>query len=247
MIEWPLILLGGLLGSAHCIGMCGGFAMAIGAGASSWSQNLARQLVYSLGRATTYAAGGAIAGFGGMRLAEAGSGWVNVPAVLALLAGALLIAQGAIAAGLWRPSSRRFQHVACLAGSMFRSFLTAPGWRDVFIAGMFTGFLPCGLVYAYLALATSAGDLFHGAAIMACFGLGTWPMMILTGTGVSLMNPQVRRKLMVVAAWCVIATGVITLARGYGYLALPSHPAARECPFCRSAPSGVSHVELRVK
>ncbi|MDZ4780346.1 MAG: sulfite exporter TauE/SafE family protein [Planctomycetia bacterium] len=233
MIEWPLILLGGLLGSAHCIGMCGGFAMAIGAGANSWSQNLGRQLIYSLGRVTTYAAGGAIAGFGGMRLARAWEGWINVPAVLALVAGVLLITQGVLATGLWRPSNRHFQHLACLSGSMFRSFLSAPGWSGIFVAGLFTGFLPCGLVYAYIALATSAGDFLKGAAVMACFGLGTWPMMILTGAGASLVSVQTRRKLMFVAAWCVVATGAITIARGYGYLELPSRPAAQTCPFCR--------------
>ncbi len=34
MIELPLVFLGGLLGSAHCIGMCGGFAVSIGIGSS---------------------------------------------------------------------------------------------------------------------------------------------------------------------------------------------------------------------
>src|SRR5690606_2384539 len=52
MIEWSLIFLGGLLGSAHCIGMCGGFAIAIGAGATRWSSNALRQVIYSLGRIT---------------------------------------------------------------------------------------------------------------------------------------------------------------------------------------------------
>ncbi len=232
MIEWPLIFLGGLLGSAHCIGMCGGFAVAIGAGARHGRQNVARQLVYSLGRVTTYTTGGAAAGFGGMRLARAWEGWVNVPAVLAVLAGVLLIIQGTLATGIWRPRNARLQHAVCLAGSMFKSMLTAPGWRGVFLAGLFTGFLPCGLVYAYLALATSAGDLWRGAAVMTLFGLGTWPLMIVSGVGVSLMSPKARRKLMFVAAWCVMVTGAITLARGCGFLDLPFRPATKSCPFC---------------
>lgn len=236
MIEWPLIFLGGLLGSAHCIGMCGGFAMAIGAGAPSAAQNVSRQLLYSMGRVSTYATGGAFAGFGGMRLARALDGWGNVPAILAIVAGVLLIAQGIHATGLWRPRSVRLQHAVCLAGSMFKTLLTAPGWSGVFLAGVFTGFLPCGLVYAYLALATSAGDLTRGAAVMALFGLGTWPMMIVTGAGASLLGPKARRKLLFVAAWCVIATGVITVARGYGYLGVHAE-SAQGCPFCESAHS----------
>ena len=54
MIELPLVLMSGLLGSAHCLGMCGGFALAIGGGATNVRSNLARQLVYTAGRVFTY-------------------------------------------------------------------------------------------------------------------------------------------------------------------------------------------------
>ena len=46
MIELPLVFLGGLLGSAHCVGMCGGFALSIGLGARGFAANLGRQLIY---------------------------------------------------------------------------------------------------------------------------------------------------------------------------------------------------------
>ncbi len=233
MIEWPLIFLGGLLGSAHCIGMCGGFALAIGAGASRWTNNLSRQLLYSCGRVTTYSAGGAFAGYGGMRLAHACEEWVNLPAVLALVAGTLLIVQGFLSTGIWRPRAPRLQHAVCLVGSLFKSLLSAPGWTGVFLAGLFTGFLPCGLVYAYLALASSAGSVWRGAGTMALFGLGTWPMMILAGAGASLLGPIGRRRVLTVAAWCVVLTGAITLARGYGYLQTPLSETPGACPFCK--------------
>ncbi len=55
MIELPLVLLGGLLGSSHCIGMCGGFAISIGLGNRRLSSHVLRQLVYSSGRVFTYA------------------------------------------------------------------------------------------------------------------------------------------------------------------------------------------------
>jgi sulfite exporter TauE/SafE len=47
MTELPLVLLGGLLGSAHCFGMCGGFAVGVGLGASGFAANLWRQLIYT--------------------------------------------------------------------------------------------------------------------------------------------------------------------------------------------------------
>ena len=53
MIELPLVFLGGLLGSAHCVGMCGGFALTIGLGARDVAANVCRQLVYTAGRIFT--------------------------------------------------------------------------------------------------------------------------------------------------------------------------------------------------
>lgn len=68
---------------------------------------------------------------------------------------------------------------------------------------------------------------------MALFGAGTWPMMILAGTGVSLIGPRARRRVLQVAAWCVMLTGAITLARGLGYLDLPfGENTVKACPFC---------------
>ena len=62
---------------------------------------------------------------------------------------------------------------------------------------------------------------------------------ILTGAGASLASPLFRRKLMHVAAWCVILTGGITIARGCGFLSLPGQTTPASCPFCH--PAGESH------
>ena len=56
MIEWPLVVVAGLLGSSHCLGMCGPLALAVGAGTRDVRANLVRQLTYSAGRIATYAA-----------------------------------------------------------------------------------------------------------------------------------------------------------------------------------------------
>ena len=98
-VELPLVLLGGLLGSSHCIGMCGGFAVAIGYGADRVLSNVARQVTWSSGRVFTYTFGGAVAGFAG---AQAGNrfSFTSMQGVLALLAGVLLIVQGLLSAGV---------------------------------------------------------------------------------------------------------------------------------------------------
>jgi hypothetical protein len=53
----------------------------------------------------------------------------------------------------------------------------------VFLGGVVNGLLPCGLVYAYLALAAGAGGSLRGALAMALFGLGTMPLLALVGCG----------------------------------------------------------------
>ncbi len=90
MIELPLVLVGGLLGSAHCVGMCGGFVLTLGSVAPSWRANLARQLSFGAGRLFTYIALGAAAGYGGFRFASTAA-IPHTQAWLALVAGGLLL------------------------------------------------------------------------------------------------------------------------------------------------------------
>jgi sulfite exporter TauE/SafE len=232
MIELPLIFLGGLLGSSHCIGMCGGFAIAIGANTTSPLANLYRQLVFSVGRIFTYVAAGAIGGFAGWRLAKGVPPTVNVQAILALVAGALLVWQGVDSIGIFRRRKITAGQMPCLAASFFAPLLKGNGLGSSFLAGMFTGMLPCGLVYANLALAASTGDLFHGAATMACFGLGTVPLLVAFGAGTSLLSLATRQSVYRLAAWCVVIVGLISIARGVGFLTLPGSTATPHCPFC---------------
>jgi sulfite exporter TauE/SafE len=240
MIELPLVFVSGLLGSAHCLGMCGPFALAIGAGARGWKRNLSRQSSYTLGRMFTYSFLGAVAGYGGASVAGAAPGWVSVPAVLAVVAGIVLVYQGLRTAGVlppwkWRVVRSRAAPAPtrgpCLTASFFASFLRSPQARDVFLAGMLTGFLPCGLVYAFLTLAASSASLGLGAATMAAFGLGTAPVMFVAGWGGNLLGLSSRQRLMHIAAWCVVIAGLISVARGIGYLPHPTG-AAPVCPFC---------------
>jgi hypothetical protein len=56
--------------------------------------------------------------------------------------------------------------------------------------------------------------------------------MVLTGTTISLLSAMRRQQLMRLAAWCVVLTGVVTLARGAGFLSLPGTESALQCPFC---------------
>lgn len=241
MIEWPLVFLGGFLGSAHCLGMCGALAVSIGLGAPGPLGNLQRQIVYTLGRVFTYSFLGAVAGFAGMRLVHLSVEFVNLQALLAVVAGGLLILQGLWSAGLL-PRVLFFsgRAAACPGNSAFSTFLSSPNLQDVFLAGLLTGFLPCGLVYAFLTLAASTGSLWIAASTMALFGAGTAPAMILTGIGATVFNLTSRRHLFRLAAVCVILTGLLTLARGI--VAAQSARASNQssptaCPLCAQNPT----------
>ena len=234
MIEWPIIFLGGLLGSSHCVGMCGAFALTIGVQSVSPRANLLRQSSYTLGRIFTSSFGGAAAGLVGLKLQRLSAAAFNAQAILALAAGALLVFQGLSAAGLLPRFRRNASAVNCPATGLFSSFLTAPGLANSFFAGLLTGFLPCGLVYAYLVLAAGTGSLPHGAAIMALFGAGTAPLMILTGVGTALLSVTWRSRLLRLAALCVVVTGLITFGRGISWARSSSTAAAPTCPFCES-------------
>lgn len=246
MIELPLVLIAGILGSSHCLGMCGPFALTIGASSQTWGRNLRRQLVYTTGRVFTYAVFGAVAGFCGWRLVDAVPGLVNVPAVLAIIAGVLLVWQGLKSAGVLRSGKSGAANAPCLASTFFASFLRSDRRGGMFLAGMFTGMLPCGLVYAFVAMAASSANLWVGLATMVAFGLGTAPLMILTGVGGSLLNLAARRHLFRVAAWCVVLTGAISIGRGAGFIHIPGLYDKPGCPLCidkASASGSLDHQD----
>lgn len=247
MPDWPLICLGGILGSAHCMGMCGGFALSVGIGSRSPADNVVRQMLYSAGRLCTYGFGGATLGYVGLSLMRAAGPWTIAQGALSLSAGLFLAYLGLASLGLiprfvrWRRSAQR----GCQAASLFASYLRSPGWTPPFLAGVLTGFLPCGLVYAFLALAASGGSVWRGTAVMLLFGLGTVPAMVLTGAGASLLGIAFRRRLLRVAAVCVLATGLLSIARGAAAVQAARRGAAgAKCPFCQSQSAGEATERL---
>jgi sulfite exporter TauE/SafE len=234
MIDLPLVLLGGLLGSAHCLGMCGPLALTLGAGSASAAVNLRRQLVYSAGRIFTYSFCGAAGGFAGGWLGRQSRALTLSQAWIAIVAGAALVLIGLVAAGvLPRRASRWLGSVPCSAARGLKTFLTAPGWANVLLAGVFTGFIPCGLVYAFLLKAVSTASLWQGAATMAAFGLGTVPLMAAAGCGASLFDRLPRERLYRLAAWSVVLAGAMTLGRGvWQCRAVADGGSTPACPLC---------------
>ena len=202
------VLITGLLGSAHCLGMCGGFALALGAlpGTRSFAVRFA---AYGVGKTATYAALGALAGSVGYAL------WLAAPAqrLVTAVFGLAVVASGVL---LWRGTSANGR-----LGRWMASRLTGPIGRLVgrrtFAAslglGLVNGLLPCGLVWAMLAVAAAAGDPARGAVVMAVFGVATLPALLLAGTAGRWLVPRWRQRVQRVGALVVILIGLLTVLR----------------------------------
>lgn len=223
---------GALLGSAHCIGMCGGFAAAIGATRRSIRAAVMRQLIYTGGRVFTYAFLGAVAGFAGLWLGQFESSLLGAQRVFSMIAGAVMLFVGISALGVIPKSRGGTSFVGRLFAPIFTHILNSNGNSAYFAAGIATGFLPCGLVYAFLALAVASADVTYGMLTMICFGLGTAPAMVLVGCGSSILSRTARAKVFRVAGALMIVMGGVTI-----YRAIPHENACCQPQHASAVPS----------
>lgn len=170
----------GLIGSIHCIGMCGGFAVACGGSARG-------SVFWHAGRLTTYMILGALAGsFGG---AIPGPAWAA-----GVVSTALIVYFAAVLAGLLPEPQIRIPGVQRAATRL----VSRPDAGARYLFGIVNGLLPCGLVYATLAVPVALGDPTAGAAAMLLFGLGTVPALATVTFGlrkIAFRDVRVRRLL----------------------------------------------------
>ncbi|MCG6957522.1 MAG: sulfite exporter TauE/SafE family protein [Gemmatimonadetes bacterium] len=185
--------LAGLVGSPHCIGMCGTFALACGGRAS-------HTLAWHAGKTFTYALLGALAGAAGQSIP--GPTWVATA-----VSTVLVVWFAAGLAGIVPEPAVRIPGLARLATRA----ATRGDLASRFLFGAANGLLPCGLVYATLGIAVASGDAVTGAAAMAAFGLATVPALATFGLGVRRLaanqRPWTRRALallvLVAGLWVV--------------------------------------------
>ena len=206
---------GGILGSAHCIGMCGGFAVLVGANKRPLCSAATRQVTYSLGRVFTYTFLGTVGGFAGSYLSRYDGALVTAQQVFSMAAGAIMILVGVSTLGLINFQRLLPQSVTRKAAAVYRQFLNTPGRQTVFLAGAANGFLPCGLVYAFLAMAVASGSAVQGLLIMLVFGAGTIPVMTLVGCGGAFITHRTRTQVLRVFAVLVILSGGLCIFRGW--------------------------------
>jgi len=197
--------LAGLVGSPHCIGMCGSFALACGG-------RVSHTAAWHAGKILTYALLGFVAGLAGELIP--GPTWVATA-----VSTALVVWFAAGLAGLVPEPTLRIPGLTRLATRA----ATRGDLGSRFLFGMATGLLPCGLVYATLGIAVASGDAVTGALAMAAFGLGTAPALAVFGLGVRRVageRPWTRRALavlvLVAGLWVVFQRQGMTPGMGHG-------------------------------
>ena len=222
MIYYLVVFAAGFAGSFHCIGMCGGFACALGRDPRGRGATAVRHLLYNSGRLTTYCFLGALAGALGQVICTRqgttflllGGSLDTAERILAIVAGLLMIAMALQFFGL-----QAFHRLTVGFGTStfalsLRSLLTTRNRAAPLAFGVFNGFLPCPLVYAFAAEAASTFQALPGALTMASFGLGTFPAMLMMGGVGRVLAPAWRQRGVWLAGTCILLLGIITLGRG---------------------------------
>lgn len=187
-MDYTIAIALGLLGSLHCVAMCGPLQLALPMPSGGAGRIILGRLVYQLGRITTYGLLGVVGGLVGKSIFLAGfQRWLSIALGVAVLAGFLISKRVAVSAPVIRLVTKL--KLAMSAQLKQRSF------RSLGLLGLLNGLLPCGLVYVALAGAVSQGSLLAGSGYMLVFGLGTLPMMLAVSLSGKLLPPALRLKL----------------------------------------------------
>lgn len=237
MLYWSLFGCGILL-SMHCVGMCGGFvallsastgkgggaadggtALGLAAGMRPAAPLLRVHLLYHLGRIGSYAVLGALAGgLGSLTAVFVRTG--RPQAWLMLGAGALMAVAGLAILGLtrWNPMRAVPLGQGGALGHVFRAGLRRIlSWPRAVIAapyGALMGLLPCGLIYTMLIRAAASASALGGAAVMASFGAGTIPALLLVAYGTRIFTVRLRQRLFAFSGVFLLALGIAAMFHG---------------------------------
>ncbi len=228
----------GLLGSTHCLGMCGPIVLALPISSNRRFYSFFSLLLYSLGRMFTYALLGALFGLAGkgLRLAGAQQG-------LSIALGILMLASVVFPYFFKNIPfyEKLFSPVNQFVQTGFRKYFAAGKLHSFLILGLLNGLLPCGLVYVALASAMDGSSPFWGALFMFVFGLGTSPLLSALGWIKNLATFSFKKIINKVLPFIIVLMGVLFIIRGMGLgikflsppeQALEIHQVQQNAPSC---------------
>lgn len=211
MLLSALIL--GLMGSLHCVGMCGPIAFMLPVDRTNNYKKFGQIFIYHFGRLLAYGIIGLIFGLLGKGLSIFG-----LQQKLSIAIGALMILVVLIPYktfnkyNLSKPIYKIISKVKNQLGKELKK--KSP---DTFLTiGFLNGFLPCGLVYMALFASIAMGDALQGSLYMVLFGVGTLPLMTAAIYFSNLLKGGVRQKVQRAIPVFVVIIGVLFILRGLG-------------------------------
>lgn len=213
----------GLLGSFHCVGMCGPLALSLPLKNDGVWSKFSGALLYNAGRVVTYAAFGLV--FGSIGKSLAFFGYQQLLSILLGIAIIFFVVRPKRFAAFNNNNFvlKMLEKIRLSLGNLFLQENNS----SLFSIGLLNGLLPCGLVYMAAAGALAIGDLKSSVAFMVFFGLGTLPMMwsiAFFGNYISIGNRQTIRK---AYPYIMMMMACLLILRGMG-LGIPYVSPAME-------------------
>lgn len=204
-------LIMGLLGSFHCLGMCGPIVMAVPHRTDNKLSITLDSILYNFGRTITYTFLGFLVGLIGSSISLAGyQETISIFSGIALLIIVLIpkkINNRISEVKIIKLISNKFKIV-------FGNILKANSIHSLFILGLLNGLLPCGLVYIALTASIASGTVIGSMTFMFFFGLGTIPMMASVFILKSWVSVGIRRKINRLIPVGVTIVALLLILRG---------------------------------
>jgi sulfite exporter TauE/SafE len=227
------VLSASLLGSLHCVAMCGPF-VAISVGPSVEGRALERpwklQAAYHLGRFATYLTFGFAAGIIGASI-DLGGSLIHIQRGATVLAAATLVLFGVVTLlrtlGLRNGARVSPGWMTRLAQRGHRAAWALTPLKRAMVIGLLTTLLPCGWLYAFVVTAAGTGHALMGVLVMAVFWVGTLPVMVGFGAGFRRIAGPLGAKAPVLTALLLVGVGVFTLAHRASLVGLSLPVAAQ--------------------
>lgn len=205
-------LLFGILGSFHCIGMCGPIAFMLPIERKNSLKGFFQILSYHLGRLFTYSFMGLLFGFLGKSFQLLGfQQYLSVFMGILMI---ILILFPRITKKL--TISKYVSTIILKVKNALGKELANKSKTTFFTLGFLNGFLPCGLVYMAIIGALTTTNALTGSLYMLLFGAGTIPLMTAVIYLGNFSKGAFRKKVVRLIPIVVVCIGVLFILRGLG-------------------------------
>ncbi len=203
----------GLMGSLHCVGMCGPIAFMLPVDRTNHLKKFSQIFIYHIGRLLAYGIMGLVFGLLGKGLQIFG-----MQQQLSIFIGITMIVVVLIpykAFNKYNLSKPIYKLISKVKGRLGRELKKKT--PDTFLTiGFLNGFLPCGLVYMALFAAIAMGNVAQGGLYMILFGLGTIPLMTSAVYLSSFLKGRARQHIQRLIPVFVVIIGALFVLRGLG-------------------------------